>query len=389
LAACRLREWCAEAGSCWCSRGDVNNTEIDLVEAIDELKSAMYDEVRLRQSQYDPDKYRVIRRAILEHPEARTHVPEWLRRGASVREAVSLIRSEAGEEAGKWQRRDEIVSRGLNPLLELLEGADLTTAHNFDIGDLLGRGGFGEVYRCRHKLLDLDFAIKLLNPSVFVDDKDHALERFFREAKILFSLRHPHIVRVFDVGMMGRRPFIRMELIEGSSLRERIRDNGGLTVADARRVVARLSAALAHAHDRGIIHRDLKPHNVIITGDDWPVLLDFGLGVLVEDELVSRLTRSGEAAAGGVYAAPELLRDPKLLDPKTDVYSLGVMWFEMLTGSTPSGAGLMETLEQLPDVASDERELLMACLGSNSRRPTSRELRDGMKAFVKRWERIA
>lgn len=244
------------------------------------------------------------------------------------------------------------------------------------------------MYRCRHKLLDLDFAFKLLNPSVFVDDKDHALERFFREAKILFSLRHPNIVRVFDVGMMGRRPFIRMELIEGSSLRERIKDNGGLTVADARRVVARLSAALAHAHDRGIIHRDLKPHNVIISGSDWPVLLDFGLGVLVEDELVSRLTRTGEAAAGGVYAAPELLRDPKLLDPKTDVYSLGVMWFEMLTGSTPSGAGLMETLEQCPDVASDEQELLMACLGPNRRRPTSRELRDGMKAFVKRCERM-
>jgi serine/threonine-protein kinase len=348
----------------------------DLEKAIDRFKGALSAEIRSNGSSgFAEDEYRELRAALKQHPSLQAHLPEWLRRGASLREAVARIRQEAGDDRGKWKRCDGIVSAGVDPLLAVLEGEDVVAAAYYEKLELLGAGGFGEVYRYRHKLLDRDFALKLLNPSAFVGQADHAVARFYKEARILFELRHPNIVRVYDVGKMGSRPFIRMELVTGESVRERIQRVGGLTIGDASAVACDLASALAHAHyDVGVIHRDIKSSNVMITEAASPILLDFGLGVFVQDEIASRLTRTGEAPAGGVYTAPELLNDPKLTDPRTDVYSLGVLWFEMLTGCPPAPSQAKEELDELYDLNIQERELLLACLAPLKKRPTSREV---------------
>lgn len=348
----------------------------DLTEGLDRLKAALSIEIRSNgSSDYSQEQYRELRTTLKQHPELQTHLPEWLRRGASLREAVSRIRDEAGDDAGKWKRCDGIIAAGIDPLIDVLEGSDIVATAYYEKLELLGSGGFGEVYRYRHKLLDRDFALKILNPSAFATGGDHAVARFYKEARILFELLHPNIVRVYDVGKMGPRPFIRMELIEGESLRSRIQRDGGLAIRDANIVVRQLASALAHAHDDvGVIHRDIKSSNVMIDEDGSPVLLDFGLGVFVQDELASRLTRTGEAAAGGVYTAPELQNDPKLTDPRTDVYSLGVLWFEMLTGCPPAPSQVEAQLEELYDFRENERQLLVACLAPLKKRPTSAEI---------------
>ncbi|HXH41564.1 MAG TPA: serine/threonine-protein kinase [Thermoanaerobaculia bacterium] len=336
----------------------------DLIELVETLKAALFHEVRGEQSGYVPDEYRELRKALQNHPEIRSQLPEWLRRGSSLREAVSLIRDEAGDEGGKWARRQKIVSDGLNPLIEFLEGSDVLATGLFEKLERIGGGGFGEVFRYRHKLLERDFALKLLNPSPFTTDIDHAIARFFQEGRILFDLRHPNIVQVYDVGLIGKRAFIRMELIEGSSLTSRIRDRGGLTVRDARVLVRELASALEHAHnDVRVVHRDLKPSNIMIENTGRSVLLDFGLGAFVEDEIVSRITRTGEAPAGGIYTAPELLRDPTIRDPLTDVYSLGVIWYESVVGLPPSGHRIESALQEQLDMRDSERDLLLRCLG--------------------------
>lgn len=355
----------------------------DLVELVDNLKGALAHEVRGERSDYPAQDYRELRKALLKHPRLRAACPDWLVRSASLREAVSRIRDEAGDEGGKWARREKIVRDGLEPIIDALEGDDVAATGQFEKLERLGGGGFGEVYRYRHKLLQRDFALKVLSPSPFTTDADHAVLRFLQEAQILFDLRHPNIVQVYDVQMIGRRLAIRMELVEGASLAERNRDNGGVIVSEARRIMHGVASALSHAHyDLGVLHRDLKPSNIMIENTGRPVLLDFGLGVFVEDEIVSRITRTGEAPAGGIYTAPELLRDPTLRDPRTDVYSLGVLWYECVVGTAPLGRNIEDALEQQLAMRSEERELLLSCLAPAAERPTSTDIAEALRRLT-------
>jgi len=349
--------------------------ENDLVELVEALKVALFHEVRGEQSDYSEEQYREVRKSLLKAPGLIAALPEWLRRGSSLREAVGRIRDEAGNEAGKWARRQKVVSSGLEPILDALEGSDVIAAAQYERLESLGSGGFGEVFRYRHKLLGRDFALKVLNPSPFTTDIDHAIARFFQEGKILFDLRHPNIVQVYDVGIIGRRPYIRMELIHGTSLAVRIRDTGSVIASETRSVIRSLASALTHAHyDLGVVHRDLKPSNIMLDETGRAVLLDFGLGVFIEDELVSRITRTGEAPAASIYTAPELLQDPRIRDPHTDVYSLGVVWYESVTGITPSGRNIERLLKNHPGMLPGEIDLLLSCLAPRSGRPSSREL---------------
>jgi serine/threonine-protein kinase len=199
----------------------------------------------------------------------------------------------------------------------------------------LGRGGMATVYLARdvrHKRL---VALKVLHPELA-----HTLgpERFQREIELAARLQHPHILTVFDSGEAAGQLWFTMPYVEGESLRDRLRRDGRLPVEDALRIAREAAQALQYAHDHGVIHRDIKPENLLLTTDGNTLVADFGIArVLAGTD--SRLTESGLAIGTPVYMSPEQAAGDPGLDARTDVYSLGAVLYEMLTGEPPfSGA---------------------------------------------------
>jgi serine/threonine-protein kinase len=185
------------------------------------------------------------------------------------------------------------------------------------------------VYRAQDTLLERLVAVKLLHPQ-FVGDPEF-LERFRREARAAARLSHPNIVSIYDVGDDAGTPFIVMELVEGGNLKDRIRQAAPLPDAEIRSIGATLASTLDYAHRRGIIHRDVKPQNVLLGEDGRPRLTDFGIAQAMAS---SGLTRTGAVMGSVHYIAPELVRGRTAL-PQSDVYSLGVVLYEMATGRVP------------------------------------------------------
>ena len=193
----------------------------------------------------------------------------------------------------------------------------------------LGRGGMGTVFLARQVRLDRDVALKV----PLVTDPEY-LERFDREARLSARLNHDNICKVFDVGDHQGRPYLAMAYIEGITLKESIKQRKApIDPETAGRVIRTLALAIQHAHERGIIHRDLKPSNVIIGREKGrPYVMDFGLA----REGRSGLTRTGARLGTEEYMPMEqLLGDQKSIGPWSDVFSLGVIFFELLTGKRP------------------------------------------------------
>ena len=215
----------------------------------------------------------------------------------------------------------------------------------YTLGTELGQGGAGIVYASHHPQLERPVAIKVLLPGA-----DHEFQqRFIHEARVVASLSHPGIIKILDVDTDGQRPFIVMELISGGSLADRIAA-GPLALDTALQVMLALCDALGYAHRQGIIHRDLKPANVLLRSDGSPVLADFGLALLPASPN-PRLTSAGIVIGTPAYMAPEQLAS-RPLDQRSDIYALGVMLFEMLTGRLPfdgdTGAMIVGHLQQPP-----------------------------------------
>jgi serine/threonine protein kinase len=197
----------------------------------------------------------------------------------------------------------------------------------------LGQGGMATVYKAYHPALDRYVALKVLHPA-FLDDKNFQA-RFVREAKLVARLEHPNIVPIYDFAEHERRPYLVMKFIEGITLKARI-SQGSLGIEDVLRMVEAVGAALAYAHKRGILHRDVKPSNVILASDGQIYLADFGL---------ARIAQSGEATLTSdmvigtpQYISPEQALGKKDLDEGTDIYSFGVMVYEMTVGRVPFSA---------------------------------------------------
>lgn len=207
-----------------------------------------------------------------------------------------------------------------------------TVVDRYVVEALLGRGGQARVYRVRHRQLDSLHALKLLHAS-----SPGVLERLMLEGRSQASLRHPNIVAVTDVVESDGRPGLVMELIEGPTLAEAIRAEAlGIDVVDhlARGVLC----AVEEAHDRGILHRDLKPGNVLleVRGDRvTPKVSDFGLAKALGGEDIDSATRTGVAMGTPAYMAPEQIHDAKSVDGRADVFSLGVLLYELITGVRP------------------------------------------------------
>ena len=200
--------------------------------------------------------------------------------------------------------------------------------------ELIGPGGMGAVYRARHRPLDRPVAVKVLHAHL--QDEASFAERFTREARTMARLDHPHIVRVHDFGHREGLYYLVMELVDGVSLRQALAD-GGFTPAEALAVVPRICEALQYAHDQGVVHRDIKPENILLDRAGAPKIVDFGLALLTGSSTDTRLTEHARVLGTPHYMAPEQIEHPSQVDHRADIYALGVVFYEMLTGELPIG----------------------------------------------------
>ncbi len=235
-----------------------------------------------------------------------------------------------------------------------LVGATLGGLYRVD--RLIGVGGMGRVYEATHKLLGKRFAVKVLPEGRA--DKPDATERFLREAKAATRIEHEHIVRVVNFDRDDEhRLFIVMDLLEGEDLADRI-DRGPLPLDEATEIVRQTGQALQAAHDAGIVHRDLKPENIFITqkdGKDFVKVLDFGISKIKNPEHGDpKLTATDQIVGTPLYISPELARGIPVVDHRTDIYALGVIMYEMLTGTPPfTGSNHFQLLYQHGNEAPD------------------------------------
>ena len=206
---------------------------------------------------------------------------------------------------------------------------------HLEIIELLGRGGMGFVFKARQPNLDRFVALKLL-PEKLARDPQFA-ERFTREARVLARLNHPGIVSIFDFGQTGGFYYLLMEYVDGVNLRQAMQA-GKFSPAAALAVVPKICEALQYAHDQGVLHRDIKPANILLDAKGRVKIADFGIAKLVGEEKPDlALTATGAAIGTPQYMAPEQLETPASVDHRADIYSLGVVFYEMLTGELPIG----------------------------------------------------
>ncbi len=204
-------------------------------------------------------------------------------------------------------------------------------AGRYELFEKIGEGGMSVVYKAKDKLLNRYIAIKVLKPEFVKDQK--FIESFRRESRAAASLSHPNIVNIFDVGQEGNIHYIVMELVEGSTLSDLIREEGPMPYQRVIEITKQIAAALSVAHKNQIIHRDVKPHNVLITAGGTAKITDFGIAKAMNSSTIVDTTGGG--IMGSVhYFSPEQARGG-YVDEKSDIYSLGIVMYEMLTGRVP------------------------------------------------------
>src|SRR5437867_2866300 len=208
-----------------------------------------------------------------------------------------------------------------------------TTLGPYDVRELLGKGGMGEVYRAHDRRLDRDVAVKVISDAIAHDSE--ARFRFEREAKAIAALSHPNIVSIFDFSKDHDHWYAVTELLDGETLRERLR-RGPLPTSEVIEIAAAVTAGLSAAHERGIIHRDLKPENVFLTKDGGIKILDFGLAVVrmpMKDDQDTEVlaTKAGQVLGTVTCMAPEQLSGEKV-EATVDIFAVGCMLYEAMTG---------------------------------------------------------
>ncbi|MBN9122269.1 MAG: serine/threonine protein kinase [Planctomycetes bacterium] len=263
----------------------------------------------------------------------------------------------------------------------------------YEIEGELGRGGMGIVYRAKQLGLNRIVALKMLPGGEYADPQE--LARFLGEAEVVAAVRHPHVVQVYDFGQHAARPYFAMEHLGGGSLVALIREAGKLAPARAAALVEKVARGVQAAHDQGIVHRDLKPANVLLTEDGEPKVTDFGLA---KRGGRNDLTRTGAVMGTPHYMAPEQAAGKtKFVGAAADIYALGVILYECLTGRTPFTADdtvklLLKVVEDqpapirefAPNVPRDLEAICLKCLRKepHERYGTAGKLADDLRRFL-------
>ena len=246
---------------------------------------------------------------------------------------------------------------------------------------LLGKGGMGEVYLAHDAQLDRQVALKI--PTFADGATPERIERFFREARAAATLSHTNICPVYDVGVIGGIHFLTMAYVEGKPLGAYIRPDRPQPVKQAVALVRQLALAMQEAHDKGVIHRDLKPANIIINAKKQPVIMDFGLARRERAPFEQKLTQSGEVLGTPAYMSPEQVNgELSAIGPGCDIYALGVILYELLSGRKPfeatySGDLLVQIMTEAPRPPSVHRPevdpaLDAICIRALAKKPPNR-----------------
>ena len=263
---------------------------------------------------------------------------EYVDRFPEIPEAIHDAFKEGNQRTGAFEPPTVGRLAELFPALEIIE--------------LIGSGGMGAVYKARQSGLDRLVALKIL-PEEFGHDVKFAL-RFTREARTLAKLSHPNIVSVFEFGNVGDTYYFLMEFVDGSTLRDVVKA-GQLAPEHALAIVPHLCDALQYAHDKGIVHRDIKPENILIAVDGTVKIADFGLSrILGNESQQEMLTGTHQVMGTPRYMAPEQMKGSHGVDHRADIYSLGVVFYEMLTGELPIGRFAPPSKKVEIDVRLDE-----------------------------------
>ncbi|GBD89136.1 serine/threonine-protein kinase PrkC [bacterium BMS3Abin03] len=225
----------------------------------------------------------------------------------------------------------------------------LEQIRDYKIIKKLGEGGMGTVYLANDEMLDRKVAIKVLNPILTKDS--HFTERFRHEAKIQASLIHPNIVTLYNYFYEGDNYCMVMEYVDGIMLKQLISNTGPLPEQRAIWILNQMLEAVGYAHKKGIIHRDIKPSNILIAGDDTVKILDFGIAKILQDK---GLTKTGTKMGTIYYMSPEQIKAVKDIDNRTDIYSLGVTFYEMLSGRVPFNVDTDSDFEIMNEIVSGE-----------------------------------
>jgi eukaryotic-like serine/threonine-protein kinase len=265
-----------------------------------------------------------------------------------------------------------------------------TLSSRYRIEAQIGSGGMSTVYRAFDETLERDVALKIMHADVSRDPS--ALERFRREARTVAQLSHPHVVMVIDAGEDDGHPYIVLEHVRGETLKERIRRDGPLPVSEAVAYAIEVGRALEAAHERGLVHRDVKPQNVLLDEEGRAKVTDFGIARGLEAE---QLTGTGRVIGTTDYVSPEQAMGHQVTG-QSDVYSLGIVLYEMLTGEVPFkgdsavSVAMKHLREGLPDVQRSRPEV-SAALAAVIERATAKELENrypSMAALVGDLEEV-